>query len=228
MMKKEIIRFDFRYKNQDIFCINSKNSLAYNLIQSWPKWQNKIVFIYGPKNCGKTTISKIWIEKTGAKNLEKKNFVKLFNNGFLENKIRNCVFDNIDCLIEENNKSFQEKILNFINIQQSKIKSFILMTSEKPPRFIVSEIKDLISRLSATTVIEVKEPDEELLKKIIKTFLTTRNIEIENKFLDFICNRIERTYSSAIQIAKQIDIASLESHSKISHRFLNELIKNLN
>jgi len=76
MMKQEIFRFDFRFKNQDVFCINSKNSLAYNLIQSWPKWQNKIVFIYGPKNCGKTTISKIWIEKTGAKSLEKKNSIK--------------------------------------------------------------------------------------------------------------------------------------------------------
>ena len=45
MMKQEIFRFDFRFKNQDVFCIISKYSLAYKLIQSCPKWQNKNVYL---------------------------------------------------------------------------------------------------------------------------------------------------------------------------------------
>ena len=42
------------------------------------------------------------------------------------------------------------------------------MTSRKMPRFLDSRLKDLISRISSATVIEMRDPDETLLKKLLK------------------------------------------------------------
>ena len=73
------------------------------------------------------------------------------------------------------NNSFDEKILNLINIIQTK-KSNLLITSTKPPKSINSKIKDLISRVASSFVVEVNEPDNDLLCKIIRKYLDERNI----------------------------------------------------
>ena len=226
-MKQEIFKFNFKFRSKDFF-VSKNNFNAFNLIEKWPNWENKFVYVYGPKNCGKTTISRIWSEKSKAKFLNKKKILNLMNNdkNFKEIAESNWVFDNIDKVIEENKNSFEESILNFINILSLK-KSFFFMTGEKPPRFIASKLQDLISRLSATLVIEVKEPNQELLMKIIKKYLKDRNISLKEKYVDFIINRIERTYSSALNISKLIDNKSLEKKSNISHKFLADLLRDL-
>ena len=45
------------------FYVTSKNSLAFDLIQKWPNWNNQFFFLYGPTKCGKTTFCKIWQKK---------------------------------------------------------------------------------------------------------------------------------------------------------------------
>ena len=80
-----------------------------------------------------------------------------------------------------------------------------LMTGKKSPKYIDCDLNDLISRLLSSIVLEVRNPDEELLRKIIKKYLNDRNINLSQKKLNFIANRIERSYESALEIAKKID-----------------------
>ena len=98
------------------------------------------------------------------------------------------------------------------------------MASRKMPRFLGSDLKDLISRISSATVIEMRDPDEILLKKIIEKYLSERNIQINNESLNYLINRIERSYKSALKIAKKIDISSLEQKTKINKFFLKSIL----
>ena len=98
------------------------------------------------------------------------------------------------------------------------------MASRKMPRFLDSGLKDLTSRISSATVIEMRDPDELLLKKIIEKYLSERNIEINNESLDYLINRIERSYKSALEVAKQIDTMSLEKKTKINKFFLRSIL----
>ena len=63
------------------------------------------------------------------------------------------------------------------------------------------------------------------LFKIIKKYLNDRNINLSQKKLKFIANRIERSYESALEIAKKIDSMSLETKSNISIHFLKSNLK---
>ena len=221
-MKRDVL--NFKFENKKDFYITSKNSLAFDLIQKWPNWNNQFFFLYGPTKCGKTTICKIWQKKSKAIFLDEKKIEEFLNNTYNNNLHihNNWILDNADLFLKKKN---DEKLLNFINIIKEKKKSFFLMTSKVPPRQLPSKINDLLSRVLDSLVVEVHEPDNILLAKIIKKYLEEREIIIDKKKIDYLTNRIERSYYFAIKIAKKIDSKSLENHSNITFGFLKKILE---
>ena len=181
-MKQEIIKFNFKFKNNE-FYVSNKNELAYKMIKKWVS-QDDLIYI----------------------------------------KNHNWIIDDVDYIINFADNKYEEKILNFINIIKTCGEKNLLMASRKMPRFLGSDLKDLISRISSATVIEMRDPDEILLKKIIEKYLSERNIQINNESLNYLINRIERSYKSALKIAKKIDISSLEQKTKINKFFLKSIL----
>mgnify|MGYP001483664555 CR=1 FL=1 len=60
----------------------------------------------------------------------------------------------------------------------------------------------------------------------VRSFVTEeREIHIDKKKLNYLTNRIERSYKFAIRIAKKIDKESMERHSQISLSFLKKLLE---
>ena len=224
-MKQEIIKFNFKFKNND-FYVSTKNELAYKMIKKWPEWPTKVVYIYGSEKCGKSLVCKLWKDISRGIYINKKNFLEklIAQNDLTYIQNHNWIIDDVDYIISFEDNKYEEKILNLINIVKTGGKNNILMTSRKMPRFLDSGLKDLISRISSATVIEMRDPDEILLKKIIEKYLNERNIQINNESLDYLINRIERSYKSALKFAKQIDIMSLEKKTKINKSFLKSIL----
>tara|TARA_Y100000022_G_C13191695_1_gene348370 strand:- start:278 stop:946 length:669 start_codon:yes stop_codon:yes gene_type:complete len=221
-MKQEILNFQFLNHNKDFF-VSQKNKIAFDYVQKWPKWDSKFVYIYGPEKCGKTLISNMWADKSDAIFLD-----EIFLREFTSNKVniedvknKNWIIDNVEFFLKKN---FDEKILNLINIISTSSNSFILITSKFIPKFLKTDIKDLLSRLTSSFVIQVFEPDNELLCKIIEKYLNERSITISKKSLDYLALRIERSYKTAIEIARKIDNFSMESHSTINYNFLKSIL----
>ena len=46
--------------NENDYYVSSSNYFAKNIIQTWPKWDKKIINITGEKYCGKTHLSTIF------------------------------------------------------------------------------------------------------------------------------------------------------------------------
>tara|TARA_Y200000002_G_scaffold333832_1_gene300449 strand:- start:203 stop:880 length:678 start_codon:yes stop_codon:yes gene_type:complete len=224
-MKQEIIKFNFRFKNND-FYVSNKNELAYKMIKKWPEWPTQVVYIYGSEKCGKSLVCKLWKDISRGIYINKNNFLEklIAQNDLTYIQNHNWIIDDVDYIISFEDNKYEEKILNLINIIKTNGKNNILMTSRKMPRFLDSNLEDLISRISSATVIEMRDPDEILLKKIIEKYLNERNIQINNESLDYLINRIERSYTSALKFAKQIDIMSLEKKTKINKPFLKSIL----
>ena len=224
-MKQEIIKFNFKFKNND-FYVSNKNELAYKMIKKWPEWPTQVVYIYGSEKCGKSLVCKLWKDISLGIYINKNNFLEklIAQNDLTYIQNHNWIIDDVDYIISFEDNKYEEKILNLINIIKTSGKNNILMTSRKMPRFLDSGLKDLISRISSATVIEMRDPDEILLKKIIEKYLNERNIQINNESLDYLINRIERSYKSALKFAKEIDIMSLEKKTKINKSFLKSIL----
>ena len=223
-MKQEVL--NFKFGNKKDFFITSKNKLALNLISNWPEWNNQFFFLYGPGKCGKTSICKIWKRKSEALFLNERKIDDFFFNKDGLDKIHqnNWIIDDIDLFLKRSKN--HEKLLNLINILQEKKKSYLLMTAKIPPKFLLTKINDLSSRISSSLVVKVNDPDNIILGKIIKKYLEERAVKIDNSKIDYLINRIERSYNHALKIAKLIDKKSLESHSHISFNFLKKILEN--
>ena len=224
-MKQEIIKFNFKFKNND-FYVSNKNELAYKMIKKWPEWPTQVVYIYGSEKCGKSLVCKLWKDISQGIYINTSNFIEklIAQNDLTYIQNHNWIIDDVDDIISFEGNKYEEKILNLINIVKTGGKNNILMTSRKMPRFLDSSLKDLISRISSATVIEMRDPDEILLKKIIEKYLNERNIQINNESLNYLINRIERSYKSALKFAKQIDTMSLEKQTKINKSFLKSIL----
>ena len=206
--------------------MSNKNELAYKMIKKWPEWPNQVVYIYGSEKCGKSLVCKLWKDISLGIYINRNNFLEklIAQNDMIYIQNHNWIIDDVDYIISFEDNKYEEKILNLINIIKTSGKNNILMTSRKMPRFLDSRLKDLISRISSATVIEMRDPDEILLKKIIEKYLNERNIHINNESLDYLINRIERSYKSALKFAKMIDIMSLEKKTKINKSFLKSIL----
>jgi chromosomal replication initiation ATPase DnaA len=224
-MKQEIIKFNFKFKNNDFF-VSNKNELAYKMIKKWPEWPTPVVYIYGSEKCGKSLVCKLWKSLSSGIYINRRNFLEKLipQNDLLYIKNHNWIIDDVDYIISFEDNKYEEKILNLINIIKTSGKKNLLMASRKMPRFLDSSLKDLTSRISSSTVIEMRDPDEVLLKKIIEKYLNERNIKINKESLDYLINRIERSYKSALNVAKQIDTMSLEQKTKINKFFLRSIL----
>ena len=63
-MSQLVFKFPFKttYFEKDFF-VSTNNFEAYKLIESWPKWTDKKINIYGPVGCGKTHLINILSKK---------------------------------------------------------------------------------------------------------------------------------------------------------------------
>ena len=224
-MRQDIIKFTFKKINKESVCISEKNFFAYKIIKEWPNWSNNALFIYGPKNSGKTLFSNIWKARSNANTINSNFFLKdNFKTSINKIDSKSCwIIEDLDILLKKKINDIEEKILNFFNIVISK-GNHILITSKKNPSNLKNKLSDLTSRLNASIVVEVKEPDQYLLEQIILKKLYSKQINVSAKSIQYLINRVERSYKSAKKIANLIDKKSLELKLSPSIKFMKKLI----
>ena len=129
----------------------------------------------------------------------------------------------MDILLKKKVNDIEEKFLNFFNISISK-GNYLLITSQKNPSNLKNKLSDLKSRLNACIVVEVKEPDQNLLGQIILSKLDSKQINVSEKSIKYLINRVERSYKSAKKIIRLIDEKSLELKLRPSISLMKKII----
>ena len=202
------------------FYINKSNEVAYNIIQLWPnRFQTtNFVSIYGPNDCGKSHLVNIWAKKNNSlilNNNSKRGVLKSLKSNFF-------VFEDIDFCSNWSEIS----IFNFINDLKAS-NGFLLVTSKKPLYQLEWSLQDLISRFKSFTSIEIKKPNQNLLKKIMIKQFNDRQLSINIEVVEYILKRINRTYQSVSDIVKLIDKISFEENTPLTIPLVKKALSNL-
>ena len=103
----------------------------------------------------------------------------------------------------------------------------MLITCNSDPLKLKWKTKDLISRFTSFTNIEIKLPDDFLIKKILMKQFADRQLSLDSEQIEYISKRIERSYSSIIEIVDRIDNLALQHKKAISKYIIKEAIKSL-
>jgi chromosomal replication initiation ATPase DnaA len=203
------------YKRED-FYVSPSNQEAYDFINNWPKWIKRIVNIFGPSGSGKSHLSSIL--KTKTKCLE------ILANELNENII--FEFKTKEVLIIENfNEKISEELLfSLWNIALQDNKYF-LINSIKPISSYKFKLPDLTSRIKSSLNIGIKLPSDDLISAIIAKNFSDKQIMVEEKHIDYIIKRIDRSYEKISQFILTLDRYSLKKKSPFGLKLIKEVLK---
>ena len=216
-LKQQILDFGLEknFKDED-FYVSKSNKFAFELVNSWPKWEKNFLNLIGERYSGKTHLVNVFLKKFKGIKLEAN---KITNKDLKDIKIyENIVLENLDKQIDEN------LIYSLINLIDQDNK-FLIITSQKPIVEIDFNLDDLKSRSKNFLLSNIKKPDDDLIFALILKHLSDRQIYIDKKLIDFIIKRIERSYGKIYEFIYKIDEISLKKKKSIDLKTVKEVLK---
>jgi len=212
-----LLNFNFskNYKRDDFF-VSQSNFFAFNLIDTWPKWEKNILNIYGERYSGKTHLSEIFLKKNKGKILDSTTFA--FNESHNLRIYQNIILEDFSENIDE------ETVFSLINFVDQNNK-YLLINSLKPINQMNFNLKDLKSRAKNSLVAKIENPDDELIKVLLAKNFSDRQIKIDNKLIEFTVKRITRSYGKIFEFIYKIDEISLKKKKSIDLKTVKEVLK---
>ncbi|MDG1859397.1 MAG: DnaA/Hda family protein [Emcibacteraceae bacterium] len=193
------------------FLRSSSNEEAVAWVEHWPNWPaSHCLILYGPEGCGKTHLSHVWKNVSGAEVLSIKDL-----NSFDYTNAENFVFIVEDVMDDLSQKQTQEDLLHLYNwvLEQG---GYLLLTSRRHPKNWNLTLADLSSRMLAAGAVKIKEPDDQLLQAVIVKQCADRQIKLSEKILNYIIKNTERSFSEVGNLIHAIDRISLSEKKKVS------------
>ena len=212
-----LLNFEYKqnFKDEDFYVSNS-NYYAFNLINSWPKWEKNFLNICGEKYSGKTHLSNIFLKKfkgikIDANSFENKNLkvIKIYENVILDN-----LGQNVD----------ERLIYSLFNIIDQDNK-YLIINSLIPVSKISFKLEDLRSRTKNCLVAKIDKPEDDLMFALILKNFSDRQITIDKKLIDFIIKRVDRSYGKIFEFIYKIDEISLKRKKSIDFKIIKEVLR---
>ncbi len=216
-LNQQILKFDYEqnFKDQD-FYVSKSNEHSFTLLNSWPKWDKNFVNLIGEKFSGKSHLINIFLEKHRGIKIN----VEDINNDFLQ-KIK--IYENI--VVEDLTEKIDENLLfTLINIIDQDNK-YLIVTSTIPIVDFKFKLNDLNSRSTNFILSQIEKPGDDLIYALILKNLSDRQISIDQKLIEFIIKRIDRTYSKISDFIYKIDEISLKRKKPIDFKIIKEALE---
>jgi chromosomal replication initiation ATPase DnaA len=181
----------------------------------WPTWEKNFVNISGEKFSGKSHLMNIFLKKNKGikidfnliKNIDFKN-LKIYENIVLEDVTTN---------------TNEELLYTLFNIVEQDNK-YIIVTSKDSIAEMKFSLNDLRSRTKNFLLQNIEKPDDELMFAIILKNLSDRQITLSQKLINYIIQRIERSYSKIFDFIYKIDELSLKKKKSIDFKIIKEAL----
>ncbi len=216
-LNQQILKFDYEqnFKDQD-FYVSDSNEHSFSLLNSWPKWDKNFINLIGEKFSGKSHLINIFLEKHKGIKINADDIT----NNFLK-KIK--IYENI--VVEDLTEQINEKLLfTLINIIDQDNK-FLIVTSSIPIVDFKFKLNDLNSRSNNFILSQIEKPGDDLIYALILKNLSDRQISIDQKLIEFIIKRIDRTYSKISHFIYKIDEISLKRKKPIDFKIIKEALE---
>ena len=212
-----LLNFEYKqnFKDED-FYVSKSNYFAFNLMNTWPKWEKNFLNICGDNFSGKSHLANIFLKKFKGIKIDSHSFK---NEHLNEIKVyENIILENFDLNI---NEVLIYSLFNTID-QDNK---YLIINSITPINEINFKLDDLKSRTKNCLFAKIEKPDDELMFALILKNFSDRQIVIDKKLIDFIIKRIDRSYDKIFEFIYKIDELSLKKKKPIDFKTIKEVLK---
>ncbi|MDD5586866.1 MAG: DnaA/Hda family protein [Alphaproteobacteria bacterium] len=138
-----------------------------------------------------------------------------------EGKIKALILDNADKIA--GNAGHEEWLQHLYNATKAAGMPLLLAASKAPALWGLG-LKDIESRLKSCPAIEMKEPDDELMRGMLLKQFGDRQLLVEMDVIDYLVPRLERTGTAVRQTVELLDKKALAKSRKITVPFVREEI----
>ena len=187
---------------------------ALSLIDAWPAWPSPVVVLTGPAGSGKSHLADIWRSLAHATDIHPKRGA----DAALVAAAGPVLFEDADRNGFDDNELFH--VINSVRENRTSL----LMTARLWPMSWPVTLPDLRSRLKAVTVVEIGEPDEDLLAQVIVKLFADRQLAIDEKLVAYIVARMERSLAAAQGVVDQLDRLALARGTRITRALAAEVL----
>ncbi|MDJ1407178.1 MAG: DnaA/Hda family protein [Candidatus Midichloria sp.] len=204
-----IITDDSSYNASD-FVVSYSNLEAYRAVTSNIIWPQNRLLIIGESGSGKTHLTKIWQQKSGAHYIKDSSQLVSLKEG--------------SAFIFEDLQNYPEiEILNIINTAFEHKKKLLLTSSY----YNHIELKDLRSRFNSTYKVLIKDPDENMVQVLLSKMLHDKQIKLNKEILNYIAVRVKRSFVDIKIFVIHLDKLSLSQKRNITTRLIKEVLEEL-
>jgi chromosomal replication initiation ATPase DnaA len=201
---------------RDDFLEGPANAAGLALIDRWPDWPNRVMFLLGPEGSGKSHLAAIWAEQSGARSTSAHTLTATEVPGALATGalvIEDLKASDID----------ERALFHLLNLAREE-GAFVLMTARALPTEV--ELRDLRSRLRAVPAVELLPPDDQLFRALIVKFCADRQLAVDETVVSYLTTRLERSYAAPRQAVQLLDTEALRLGRPVTRALAAELLRN--
>jgi chromosomal replication initiation ATPase DnaA len=197
------------------FLSGPPNEAALNLIERWPDWPDRALAIVGPEGAGKSHLAAIWADIAGARRVS----ARVIGETNLPGALATGAL-----VIEDANSDLDERALfHLLNLMRQQ-DAFVLMTARAPPATWRIELADLASRLRAIPVVQLRPPDDALLRAVMVKLFADRQLAVDEALIAYLSTRIERSFAAARAAVEDLDREALRQKRPVTRALAAKLL----
>ncbi|NTJ41783.1 hypothetical protein G6L28_04100 [Agrobacterium larrymoorei] len=187
---------------------------AVRIVDEWPRWPSPVVILAGPPGSGKSHLAAIWKNTSGAAEI----VPELGADAARVAEKGPVLFEDAD------RRGFNDtELFHVINSVRENGTSLLITTRQWPATWPVA-LPDLRSRLKAATVVEIGEPDEDLLAQVLMKLFADRQLYMDDKLVSYIVARMERSLDTAQMIVERLDSLAMARKTRIGRALAAEVL----
>ena len=201
--------------SREDFLSGPPNEAALGLVERWPDWPDRALAIVGPEGAGKSHLAAIWADIAGARRVSARvigetNLLTALATGAL--------------VIEDANSHLDERALfHLLNLMRQQ-DAFVLMTARTLPAMWRIELADLTSRLRAIPAVQLRPPDDALLRAVMVKLFADRQLAVDEALIAYLSTRIERSFAAARAAVEDLDREALRQKRPVTRALAAELL----
>ncbi|PIE16110.1 MAG: chromosomal replication initiator DnaA [Rhodobacterales bacterium] len=196
---------------EDYF-ISPGNALAVEMLEGWPNWPAQKMVLVGARAAGKTHLAQVWATDIGASvtpatRLDQADIPRLAQ--------APAVIEDVPEIAR--NTAAQNALFHLHNLMQAGGIP-LLLTADCPPAHWHLSLADLQSRMAATGVITLPDPDDALLAAVLQKLFADRQIQVPPSTISYLLKRMDRSFAAASDLVDRLDQAALSRGGPISRK----------
>lgn len=187
------------------FFVSAANAQAFAMVEAPDSWPERKLCLVGPAGAGKSHLARVFAATTEAQIIP----AAEIKTG--PPPASAVVVEDMENLSQS---AFEPMFHLHNNLRSAGLP--LLLTARTPPSRWPITLPDLASRMQATTLAQIDDPDDALLRAVMMKLFADRQIAPPANLLDYLAPRIERSFDAAARIVALLDAEAMRSKKPIS------------